>query len=214
MTDGSPCGRGDGHRGRHRSPATMIRDKERAQANRVIYKTEISAQRRTRYAIKLATDPESLRLTRQEDYQAHADERRDAKREWRKKHPVDSASRAREYRRRNGDKLRAERHGMTLEQLHALLEGQEYFCANARCRVSLREGAYHVDHSHHCCPGKNSCGTCVRGLLCRNCNLSAGQLDDDASRLLGLAEYIKESEGRLRAHDRRLYTTASGGCSR
>lgn len=27
-----------------------------------------------------------------------------------------------------------------------------------------------VDHDHACCPGKDTCGQCVRGLLCNPCN--------------------------------------------
>jgi hypothetical protein len=36
--------------------------------------------------------------------------------------------------------------------------------------VSGGRGTWHVDHDHACCPGENTCGQCVRGLLCNFCN--------------------------------------------
>lgn len=35
-----------------------------------------------------------------------------------------------------------------------------------------------VDHDHSCCPGKQSCGRCVRGLLCHLCNLAIGKTEE------------------------------------
>ena len=35
-----------------------------------------------------------------------------------------------------------------------------------------------VDHNHSCCPGEKTCGKCVRGLLCDNCNHGLGKFKD------------------------------------
>lgn len=35
-----------------------------------------------------------------------------------------------------------------------------------------------VDHNHACCPGRETCGKCVRGLLCRACNGFLRYLDE------------------------------------
>jgi hypothetical protein len=32
-----------------------------------------------------------------------------------------------------------------------------------------------VDHDHNCCPGKQSCGKCIRGILCWNHNIADGK---------------------------------------
>jgi hypothetical protein len=56
-----------------------------------------------------------------------------------------------------------------------------------------------VDHDHRCCPGDKSCGQCVRGLLCQNCNAAAGMVGDDPSRARALADYLTLSA--LAVHD-------------
>lgn len=35
----------------------------------------------------------------------------------------------------------------------------------------------HIDHDHNCCDKKNSCGKCLRGLLCWECNHMLGRLE-------------------------------------
>jgi hypothetical protein len=48
-----------------------------------------------------------------------------------------------------------------------------------------------VDHDHDCCPtDAHSCGRCVRGLICRYCNLAAGSLMDSADSARALAKYL------------------------
>lgn len=54
-----------------------------------------------------------------------------------------------------------------------------------------------VDHDHTCCPGKRSCGRCVRGLLCNRCNRALGQFGDDIETLRRAVAYLAASvEGR------------------
>lgn len=50
-----------------------------------------------------------------------------------------------------------------------------------------------IDHDHRCCPGKFSCGKCIRGLLCSPCNRAARLLDDDPLRARALADYLERS---------------------
>lgn len=49
---------------------------------------------------------------------------------------------------------------------------------------------WQVDHDHACCPGKRSCGRCVRGVLCRPCNTALGLLRDSPDVALSAAAYM------------------------
>lgn len=52
-----------------------------------------------------------------------------------------------------------------------------------------------IDHDHSCCPGNDSCGKCVRGVLCRSCNLTLGGMEKGsvgASQVKGLVRYMEE----------------------
>ncbi len=52
------------------------------------------------------------------------------------------------------------------------------------CSIKLNIGgseqgktAANIDHDHGCCPNSNSCGRCIRGLLCTRCNLRVGSFE-------------------------------------
>lgn len=49
-----------------------------------------------------------------------------------------------------------------------------------------------VDHDHTCCPGLVTCGLCMRGVLCRDCNTSLGRLKDNVQTLRNLIEYLED----------------------
>lgn len=47
-----------------------------------------------------------------------------------------------------------------------------------------------VDHDHSCCSGIKSCGKCIRGLLCSNCNRVLGQVKDSKILLQKMIDYL------------------------
>ena len=66
---------------------------------------------------------------------------------------------------------------------------------------SLVSGSPHtdrlsVDHDHSCCPDyNNTCGSCVRGVLCHSCNLGLGYFKDSKELLTKAMDYLGSSEG-------------------
>lgn len=76
------------------------------------------------------------------------------------------------------------RHGMSLAQWDAMMEKQQGVCAI--CGRTSRRGSLVVDHDHKT--------NRVRGLLCHNCNLTLGKMEDNSTWLLAAAKYLQESK--------------------
>jgi hypothetical protein len=75
-----------------------------------------------------------------------------------------------------GEKERARKYGLTVEQLREVL-------APGRCAICGRTDRLHVDHCHE--TGQ------VRGLLCDSCNAGLGRFRDDEARLIAAANYLR-----------------------
>jgi hypothetical protein len=81
-------------------------------------------------------------------------------------------------------------YNISAKEYYELLENQGGGCAI--CGMTEEELGQHlsVDHNHRCCPQrKKSCGMCVRGLLCPNCNNGLGRFQDNPELLLKAFEY-------------------------
>lgn len=82
------------------------------------------------------------------------------------------------------------KHGITIEYWDALLLSQGGACASCG-QANTAQRNLHIDHDHDCCPGTYSCGRCIRGLLCSQCNTALGLLGDDLGRIERLSNYLK-----------------------
>ena len=90
------------------------------------------------------------------------------------------------------------KYGLTLAQYNAMVDEQDGACGSCFVRTEK----LHVDHDHACCPGERSCGKCVRGLLCHNCNARVVAMVENSRVLIERAiDYLDRSAVLLRARD-------------
>ena len=78
-------------------------------------------------------------------------------------------------------------HNITKEEYDEMLK-----LHNGKCHSCKDRDAVSIDHDHTCCKsGRGSCGKCVRGILCNQCNTALGLLQDSKQKITSLLEYIK-----------------------
>lgn len=89
-------------------------------------------------------------------------------------------------------------YGITKESFYARLAAQDglcMVCGDPLLAVESVDGrsmdATVVDHNHACCPGEQSCGRCVRGLLHGRCNRGLGFFKDNPAILRRAADYLE-----------------------
>ena len=99
-------------------------------------------------------------------------------------------------RRERNQELRWEStYSITREQYEEIKERQGGRCAICRKATGAKK-ALAVDHDHSCCPGKTSCGKCVRSLLCTPCNRFIGHIGDDPEVAERLLLYLIDPPGK------------------
>lgn len=76
------------------------------------------------------------------------------------------------------------RHRLT-EEAYTLLVNKY----NGMCWACKLRKATSIDHDHGCCDKMHSCGKCVRGILCGQCNSALGLLQDDPRVIKNLLAY-------------------------
>ena len=88
-------------------------------------------------------------------------------------------------RKKNENLVR--KYGITLEQWTKILTEQ-----GNSCKICYRDSKrFVVDHDHTCCPGRNTCGNCIRGIICENCNRALGLVSDSTTILNNMIRYLE-----------------------
>jgi hypothetical protein len=80
---------------------------------------------------------------------------------------------------------------ITLEDYEQMMEEQRGVCKI--CRQPCASGRQlAIDHDHRCCPERGqSCGGCIRGLLCWRCNSILGRAEDSVLLLQSAINYLQ-----------------------
>lgn len=118
---------------------------------------------------------------------------KDCHREYRKKHYQENRKKyiekAKRWKTANDPAFK--RHNLKEEEFGKMLskfDGMCWCCKTVPATV--------IDHDHGCCSSSTSCGKCVRGLLCRGCNLSIGRLGDSLDGVRRAVVYLETYESR------------------
>lgn len=85
------------------------------------------------------------------------------------------------------------RYGLTIEDYETMMIDQDHNCKICKKEFSSNKDNC-IDHDHSCCNdlpnGQRSCGKCVRGIVCKKCNLILGMVNDSKEYLMDCIEYL------------------------
>lgn len=83
------------------------------------------------------------------------------------------------------------KYGISAKQYYRLLHDQEYKCKICKVSIDDINRRLSIDHDHSCCPAKESCGKCIRGLICNSCNMALGYAKDSKNILTSMISYLE-----------------------
>lgn len=81
------------------------------------------------------------------------------------------------------------KHGINRAIWDEMLVAQSGLCKV--CDSQLKSPC--LDHDHQCCPRIYSCGGCIRGIICKNCNSALGLANESVQTLQKMITYLEKS---------------------
>ncbi len=119
---------------------------------------------------------------------------------WRAAHPDRASEISRAWQLRHPEQSKnISIKGLYNIDFDALWDAQKGLCAccgEAMVRSGRTKMSVCVDHDRSCCPGKKSCGKCVRGMIHWRCNLMLGYSSDEPKLLRAAADYVEQWQQR------------------
>lgn len=88
--------------------------------------------------------------------------------------------------------LRCRTYNITSDDFEQMMVSQGFTCKI--CPATISERWSHIDHNHDCCSGGRSCGKCIRGILCPDCNIGIGKFKESPELLLSASKYLTNSK--------------------
>ena len=130
------------------------------------------------------------------NYMKNREKKLERMREYKKENKVAVATKKKEWRKLNANKVAVSNrkahlkgsYGLTAEQYEDMLCSQDGRCAvcGVKFNTSEKQTTPHVDHSH-------ATGL-VRGLLCQHCNFLLGNIKDNPSVLISALRYLEQGD--------------------
>lgn len=93
-------------------------------------------------------------------------------------------------KRQSKDSHLKRRYGISIEVWEEILSSQGMVCKIC----SLDSPRFTVDHDHKCCNGFKTCGKCIRGIICENCNRALGLVKDNIDVLNKMIIYLENEK--------------------
>ena len=80
----------------------------------------------------------------------------------------------------------------SIKRKYKLSKDDYYKLLENGCEVCGASDPLVVDHNHNCCPSNVTCGNCIRGALCKRCNIAEGLFKNDPNKVQNLLKYMKK----------------------